>query len=74
MVTMKTEPPATLLVSSNPFDIIGASAAGLHTVWCKRLPSALFDPWGTPPDHQIIGLDALAGLLSPAAQVPEQDR
>jgi 2-haloacid dehalogenase len=74
LATMKTEPPATLLVSSNPFDIIGASAAGLRTAWCRRQPSALFDPWGSPPDHQITGLAALADLLSPARQVPEQDR
>lgn len=48
LTTMKTEPPAALLVSSNPFDLIGASAAGLRTAWCKRQPSALFDPEGHP--------------------------
>jgi 2-haloacid dehalogenase len=67
LATMKTGTPATLLVSSNPFDLIGASAAGLRTAWCKRQPSALFDPWGSPPDHVITGLDSLAGLLSPAS-------
>jgi 2-haloacid dehalogenase len=67
LATMKPGPPAALLVSSNPFDLIGASAAGLRTAWCKRQPSALFDPWGSPPDHVITGLDGLAGLLSPAS-------
>jgi 2-haloacid dehalogenase len=61
---MKTEPAGTLLVSANPFDIIGAGAAGLRTTWCRRQPSALFDPWGSPPDHQITGLTALPDLLS----------
>lgn len=67
LATMKAGPPAALLVSSNPFDLIGASAAGLRTAWCRRQPSALFDPWGSPPDHVITGLDGLAGLLSPAS-------
>ena len=67
LATMKTGPPAALLVSSNPFDLIGASAAGLRTAWCQRQPSALFDPWGSPPDHVITGLDGLADLLSPAS-------
>jgi 2-haloacid dehalogenase len=64
LATMKTEPAGTLLVSANPFDIIGAGAAGLRTTWCRRQPSALFDPWGSPPDHQITGLTALPDLLS----------
>jgi 2-haloacid dehalogenase len=62
--TMKADPPATLLVSSNPFDIIGAGAAELRTAWCRRQPSALFDPWGSPPDHHVTGPAALADLLS----------
>jgi 2-haloacid dehalogenase len=66
LTTMKTGPSAALLVSSNPFDLIGASAAGLRTAWCRRQASALFDPWGSPPDDVITGLDGLAGLLSTA--------
>ena len=46
---MKAEPSWALLVSSNPFDIIGASAMGLRAAWCKRRPSALLDPWGHLP-------------------------
>jgi 2-haloacid dehalogenase len=65
--TMRAEPGETLLVSGNPFDIIGAGAAGLRTAWCKRQPSALFDPWGTPPSHVIAALADLPGLLPPAA-------
>jgi 2-haloacid dehalogenase len=61
----QAEPASTLLVSSNPFDIIGAGALGLRTAWCKRQPAALFDPWGSPPDHVITDLTDLAGLLPP---------
>jgi 2-haloacid dehalogenase len=64
LATMKADPPATLLVSSNPFDIIGGGAAELRTAWCRRQPSALFDPWGSPPDHHVTGPAALADLLS----------
>jgi 2-haloacid dehalogenase len=72
LTAAQTEPAATLLVSSNPFDIIGAGAVGLRTAWCKRQSSALFDPWGTPPDHVITGLADLAGLLR--GQAAEQGR
>jgi 2-haloacid dehalogenase len=74
LMTRQTEPASTLLVSSNPFDIIGAGAVGLRTAWCKRQPSALFDPWGPPPDHVITGLADLAGLLPPRGQVTDRDR
>ncbi len=70
----QAEPASAVLVSSNPFDIIGAGAVGLRTVWCKRQPSALFDPWGSPPDYVITGLGDLAGLLRPGGQVTERDR
>jgi len=74
LTTRRAEPAATLLVSSNPFDIIGAGAVGLRTAWCKRQPSALFDPWGPPPDHVVTGLADLPGLLPPGGLVPDRDR
>jgi len=37
------------LISSNPFDVIGAASAGLRTVWVKRSKDAIFDPWGIEP-------------------------
>jgi 2-haloacid dehalogenase len=58
-----TEPAAVVLVSSNPFDIAGANAAMIRTVWCRRDPAALFDPWGPRPDYVIAGLSGLAGVL-----------
>ncbi len=54
----------TLVVSGNPFDLIGAGAAGLRTAWCRRQPGALFDPWGPRPDHTAGSLSELAGLLA----------
>jgi 2-haloacid dehalogenase len=57
---------ATWLVSSNPFDIIGAKAAGLRTAWVKRDPKAIYDPWGIEPDLLLSNLDQLAPLLRSA--------
>ncbi len=37
------------LISSNPFDVIGAQAAGLKTAWVQRSKAAVFDPWGIEP-------------------------
>jgi 2-haloacid dehalogenase len=58
---------ATWLVSSNPFDIIGAKTVGLRTAWIKRDPKAVFDPWGVEPDLVVPGIDQLAPLLPPSA-------
>jgi 2-haloacid dehalogenase len=63
LTTQRTGPASTLLVSGNPFDIIGGGAVGLRTAWCRRRPSALFDPWGSPPDHVITDLTQLAAVL-----------
>ncbi|WP_317929579.1 haloacid dehalogenase type II [Halioxenophilus sp. WMMB6] len=37
------------LVSSNPFDVIGAISAGLKAAWIQRQADAVFDPWGIEP-------------------------
>ncbi|QTF91951.1 haloacid dehalogenase type II [Halomonas sp. BM-2019] len=57
-------PGDTWLISSNPFDVIGARHAGLHAVWVRRSPEAPFDPWGIEPDMTVPDLDALAERLS----------
>ncbi|ATJ83932.1 haloacid dehalogenase type II [Halomonas beimenensis] len=54
----------TWLVSSNPFDVIGARHAGLHAVWVRRNPEAPFDPWGVEPDFTVADLDALVDTLT----------
>ncbi|MCU7844515.1 MAG: haloacid dehalogenase type II [Candidatus Thiodiazotropha sp. (ex Monitilora ramsayi)] len=47
------------LVSSNPFDVIGAISAGMKAVWLQRNPEALFDPWGIEPTIVINSLTEL---------------
>ncbi|MCL2310764.1 MAG: haloacid dehalogenase type II [Proteobacteria bacterium] len=48
------------LVSSNPFDVIGAVSAGMRAAWIKRSPDALFDSWGIEPSLVVPGLGELA--------------
>ncbi|MFV1466851.1 MULTISPECIES: haloacid dehalogenase type II [Idiomarina] len=49
----------TWLISSNSFDIIGASAAGWKTAWVKRSREAQFDPWGINPTITVSSLSQL---------------
>ena len=60
---LERAPDETWLVSSNPFDVIGAKSAGLKAVWVKRKPDAQFDPWGIEPDLVAPDLEALAEKL-----------
>jgi 2-haloacid dehalogenase len=53
----------TWLVSSNPFDVIGAKATGLMAAWIQRKPDARFDPWGIDPDLVVSDLQTLASKL-----------
>jgi len=46
----------TWLISANSFDIIGASAVGLKTIWLKRNINAVFDPFDIPFTHSIQNL------------------
>ena len=57
-----TTPKATWLVSTNPFDIIGAAAFGWNTAWVKRSPAAVFDPWEHSPTKTIASLKELVSL------------
>ena len=52
-----------LLVSSNPFDVIGAKSFGMQAVWIKRHSSAVFDYWGIKPDYELSSLLGLEALL-----------
>lgn len=38
------------VVSSNPFDVIGAKSAGLCAAWIQRDTNNIFDPWDYRPD------------------------
>ena len=53
----------TWLVSSNPFDVIGAAACGWQTVWAKRNANAVFDPWEHTPTAMITDLMELPALF-----------
>lgn len=44
------------LISSNPFDVIGAISAGMKAAWVQRSPEAIFDPWGIEPTITIGNL------------------
>ncbi|MHB1174733.1 MAG: haloacid dehalogenase type II [Sulfuriferula sp.] len=56
----------TWLISSNPFDVIGAISAGMRAAWIKRSSEALFDPWGIEPTL------TMSSLLHLAEQVKQQ--
>jgi 2-haloacid dehalogenase len=50
------------LVSSNPFDVVGAEAAGMRAAWVDRSGS-LFDTLGSPPEIVVATLTELADAL-----------
>ncbi len=52
------------LISSNPFDVIGAKACGLRTAWVQRDPKKIFDPWEFEPDLVVQGLEQLSSELN----------
>ncbi|OQX32122.1 MAG: haloacid dehalogenase type II [Candidatus Sedimenticola endophacoides] len=52
------------LISSNPFDVIGAISAGMRGAWIRRSPDALFDPWEIEPSLTLEGLAPLAGAIT----------
>lgn len=51
------------LISSNPFDVIGAKACGLRAAWVQRDPKRVFDPWESEPDVVVHNLHELKAAL-----------
>jgi len=47
------------LISSNPFDVIGAISAGMRAAWVKRSKNVIFDPWGVEPTITVGNLGEL---------------
>jgi 2-haloacid dehalogenase len=47
------------LISSNPFDVIGALSVGMHAAWVQRTKEAIFDPWGIEPTITVGSLGEL---------------
>ena len=52
------------LISSNPFDVLGAISAGMRSVWLQRSPDTLFDPWGIEPTLTVNSLVDLADNIA----------
>tara|TARA_R110002167_G_scaffold272029_3_gene478548 strand:+ start:2576 stop:3241 length:666 start_codon:yes stop_codon:yes gene_type:complete len=50
----------TWLVSSNPFDIIGAVANGMKAAWVQRSTKQVFDPWEFKPTNTIRSIAELS--------------
>lgn len=53
------------LISSNPFDVIGAISSGMRAAWLKRSPEAIFDPWGIEP---TLTANSLVSLVEQIGQ------
>ena len=54
---------AIWMISSNPFDVIGAKSYGLRSAWVRRDKNRIFDPWEFPPDLVAGSLLDLAAAL-----------
>ncbi len=54
-----SDPSETWLVSSNPFDVIGAVAFGWRAAWVQRSTSIVFDPWEFEPTAIVSSLEEL---------------
>lgn len=53
---------STWLVSSNPFDVIGATACGWRTIWVKRNAATVFDQWEHAPTAIVSELTAIPSV------------
>lgn len=53
----------TWLISSNPFDVIGAISHGLNSAWVQRSKKSIFDPWGIQPTVTISSLSQLGSSI-----------
>jgi len=51
------------LVSSNPFDVVGAISAGIKSVWIKRKPDYVFDPWEIKPTITLNNISELSPII-----------
>mgnify|MGYP000633721688 CR=1 FL=1 len=47
------------LISSNPFDVIGARSAGMSAAWVQRKKEQVFDPWEIEPTITVPSLSSL---------------
>ena len=61
--TVNAQGSESWLVSSNPFDVIGAVSAGMKAAWVRRSPEAVFDPWEIQPTATVSGIGDLVELF-----------
>ncbi len=54
---------AVWMISSNPFDVIGAKSYGLRSVWVRRDNKRVFDPWEFSADRIVGSLLELPAAL-----------
>ncbi len=52
------------LVSSNPFDVLGAMSAGMRSAWVRRSPEIVMDPWGIEPTITVTSLADLPDRIA----------
>jgi len=52
------------LISSNPFDVIGAVSAGMYAAWVRRSADSIFDPWGIAPTIEVTSLHELGDRIA----------
>lgn len=56
-------PDNAWLISSNGFDIIGASAMDMNTLWVRRSRQIVLDPWEFGPTAVINSLERIAEFI-----------
>ena len=59
---LATPPREVVLVSSNPFDVLGAKSAGMPSCWVNRADAAL-DDLGIRPDLEVRSLEDVPAAL-----------
>jgi 2-haloacid dehalogenase len=62
LAQLRLEAGQALLVSSNPFDVIGGTAVGMRAAWVNRT-GARFDPIASPPELVVQHLGEIAQTL-----------
>lgn len=58
-----SSPENTWLISSNPFDVIGARSQSINAAWVKRSNATVYDQWGIEPSLTIKQLGELSMKL-----------
>lgn len=67
LISRCESPPESIwLVSANAWDVIGATAAGLRSIWVRRHDGP-FDPWGIDPDAVVAALSEAAPAIRNAS-------